>query len=147
MRPKRIAILTGGGDCPGLNAVIRAVAKKALGQGYEVIGIEDGYEGLVKNKFKKLENSDVSGILTLGGTITGTVQCNGGTIGGGYAHTYLTGGQLINTGTLTVSTKVVNGYYFYTGSGSVIGAGWRSPSSATRRAPGRRSTRARAIGA
>ena len=72
MRKKRIAILTGGGDCPGLNAVIRAVAKKALGQGYEVVGIEDGYEGLVKNKFKKLENSDVSGILTLGGTILGT---------------------------------------------------------------------------
>lgn len=72
MRPKRIAILTGGGDCPGLNAVIRAVAKKAMGEGCRVIGIEDGYEGLVKNKFKKLENTDVSGILTLGGTILGT---------------------------------------------------------------------------
>lgn len=72
MRKKRIAILTGGGDCPGLNAVIRAVAKKAIGEGYGVIGIEDGYEGLVRNKVKKLANSDVSGILTLGGTILGT---------------------------------------------------------------------------
>lgn len=72
MRPRRIAILTGGGDCPGLNAVIRAVAKKAMGEGCEVVGIEDGYEGLVKNKYKRLENSDVSGILTLGGTILGT---------------------------------------------------------------------------
>lgn len=72
MRKKRIAILTGGGDCPGLNAVIRAVAKKALGSGYEVVGIEDGYEGLVKNKTRQLANSDVSGILTLGGTILGT---------------------------------------------------------------------------
>ncbi|OGX28778.1 MAG: 6-phosphofructokinase [Omnitrophica WOR_2 bacterium RIFCSPLOWO2_12_FULL_51_24] len=72
MRPKRIAIFTGGGDCSGLNAVIRAVAKKAMGEGYEVIGIEDGYEGLVKNKYRKLENSDVSGILALGGTILGT---------------------------------------------------------------------------
>lgn len=72
MKKKRIAILTGGGDCPGLNAVIRAVAKKAMGEGDEVIGIEDGYEGLVKNKIKKLENADVSGILTLGGTILGT---------------------------------------------------------------------------
>ncbi|MDP3786788.1 MAG: ATP-dependent 6-phosphofructokinase [Candidatus Omnitrophota bacterium] len=72
MRKKRIAILTGGGDCPGLNAVIRAVAKKAIGEGYEVIGIEDGYEGLVKNKVRKLTNPDVSGILTIGGTILGT---------------------------------------------------------------------------
>ncbi|MDD4879188.1 MAG: ATP-dependent 6-phosphofructokinase [Candidatus Omnitrophica bacterium] len=72
MRPKRIAILTGGGDCPGLNAVIRAVAKKAMGEGCEVAGFEDGYEGLVRNKVKKLENHDVSGILTLGGTILGT---------------------------------------------------------------------------
>ena len=59
MAKKRIAILTGGGDCPGLNAVIRAVAKKAMGEGYEAIGIEDGYEGLVRNKIKKLANSDV----------------------------------------------------------------------------------------
>ncbi|MFA5339048.1 MAG: ATP-dependent 6-phosphofructokinase [Candidatus Omnitrophota bacterium] len=72
MRPKRIAILTGGGDCPGLNAVIRAVAKKAMGEGREVVGIKDGYKGLVENNFKKLDNSDVSGILTLGGTILGT---------------------------------------------------------------------------
>ncbi|MFA5336364.1 MAG: ATP-dependent 6-phosphofructokinase [Candidatus Omnitrophota bacterium] len=72
MKKRRIAILTGGGDCPGLNAVIRAVAKKAMGEGGEVIGIEDGYEGLVKNRMKKLENRDVSGILTMGGTILGT---------------------------------------------------------------------------
>ncbi|MFA5317004.1 MAG: ATP-dependent 6-phosphofructokinase, partial [Dehalococcoidales bacterium] len=72
MKKRRIAILTGGGDCPGLNAVIRAVAKKAMGEGGEVIGIEDGFEGLVKNRVKKLQNSDVSGILTMGGTILGT---------------------------------------------------------------------------
>ncbi len=70
---KRIAILTGGGDCPGLNAVIRAVSKKAMFEyGMEVLGVEDGYEGLVENRFRKLENSHVSGILTLGGTILGT---------------------------------------------------------------------------
>ncbi len=70
---KRIAILTGGGDCPGINAVIRAVAKKAiLEHGAEVVGIEDGYDGLVRNKWRKLEYNDVSGILTLGGTILGT---------------------------------------------------------------------------
>ncbi|MFH0771405.1 MAG: ATP-dependent 6-phosphofructokinase [Candidatus Omnitrophota bacterium] len=73
MRKKRIAILTAGGDCPGLNAVIRAVAKKAIDEcGMEVIGILDGYEGLMCNKHRKLGNGDVSGILTLGGTILGT---------------------------------------------------------------------------
>ncbi len=72
-KSKRIAILTGGGDCPGINAVIRAVAKKAiLEYQMEVIGIEDGYDGLVRNKWRKLEYNDVSGILTLGGTILGT---------------------------------------------------------------------------
>ena len=69
----RIAILTGGGDCPGINAVIRAVAKKAiLGHDTEVVGIEDGYDGLVRGKWRKLEYNDVSGILTQGGTILGT---------------------------------------------------------------------------
>lgn len=73
MANKRIAILTGGGDCPGLNAVIRAVAKKAMHEyGMEVIGIIDGYEGLINNKHKVLKNKDVSGILTMGGTILGT---------------------------------------------------------------------------
>jgi 6-phosphofructokinase 1 len=70
---KRIAILTGGGDCPGLNAVIRAVAKRAMVvYGMEVIGIEDGYEGLIHNRWRELAYDDVSGILTLGGTILGT---------------------------------------------------------------------------
>lgn len=72
-RAKRIAILTGGGDCPGINAVIRAVAKKAIGElGMEVIGIEDGYHGMVRNRHRKLTYKDVSGILTQGGTILGT---------------------------------------------------------------------------
>ena len=72
-KSKRIAILTGGGDCPGLNAVIRAVTKKAIyEQGLEVIGIQDGFEGMVRNRYRKLRYSDVSGILALGGTILGT---------------------------------------------------------------------------
>jgi phosphofructokinase-like protein len=70
---KRLAVLTGGGDCPGLNAVIRAVAKKAmLDFDMEVIGIEDGYEGLIEDRCRRLSYEDVSGILTLGGTILGT---------------------------------------------------------------------------
>ncbi len=68
---KRIGILTGGGDCPGLNAVIRAVAKAAMGGGLEVVGIEDGYLGLIESRLHVLSNKDVSGILTVGGTILG----------------------------------------------------------------------------
>lgn len=72
MKKKRIAILTGGGDCPGINAVIRAVAKKAMLEfGMEVVGVEDGYDGLIHNRCRKLGSDDVSGILTLGGTILG----------------------------------------------------------------------------
>ena len=71
---KRIGILTGGGDCPGLNAVIRAVAKAGLSGGIEVVGIEDGYLGLIENRLRPLQWVDVSNILTRGGTILGS--CN-----------------------------------------------------------------------
>lgn len=69
----RIGILTGGGDCPGLNAVIRGVTK-TMTERYsaEVIGFEDGYLGLITRRWRKLSYEDVSGILTLGGTILGT---------------------------------------------------------------------------
>ena len=69
-----IGVLTGGGDCPGLNAVIRAVTKAALDGGYKVIGIEDGYLGLIENRMHPLTERDVSSILTMGGTILGS--CN-----------------------------------------------------------------------
>jgi ATP-dependent phosphofructokinase / diphosphate-dependent phosphofructokinase len=70
---RRIGILTGGGDCPGLNAVIRAVTKTALNRyELEVMGIEDGFLGLIQNRMRKLQWGDVSNILTLGGTILGT---------------------------------------------------------------------------
>ena len=68
-----IGLLTSGGDCPGLNAAIRAVAKTAMHEyGIRVIGILDGFRGLVENRFVRLDNERVSGILTLGGTILGT---------------------------------------------------------------------------
>jgi len=70
---KRIGIVTAGGDCPGLNAVIRAVAKTAMfDYGMEVVGFKDGFYGVVKNLAVKLDVADVSGILTRGGTILGT---------------------------------------------------------------------------
>lgn len=72
---KSIAILTGGGDCPGLNAVIRAVTKTAINNyKMNVWGIEDGYRGLIENRIHPLAYKDVSGILNVGGTILGS--CN-----------------------------------------------------------------------
>ena len=68
-----IGLLTSGGDCPGLNAAIRAVTKAAINEyGISVIGYMDGFRGLVENRTIQLENSTVSGILTNGGTILGT---------------------------------------------------------------------------
>ena len=71
-KTKCIGILTSGGDCPGLNAAIRGVAKAALQQGTKVIGIQDGFRGLVENRTMTLEDKDVSGILTHGGTFLGS---------------------------------------------------------------------------
>lgn len=69
---KRIGVLTGGGDCPGLNAVIRAVTKDAINHGIEVVGIEDGFLGLIEDRMRPLGVDDVSNILGLGGTILGS---------------------------------------------------------------------------
>lgn len=74
--PKKIGILTAGGDCPGLNATIRGVVK-ALYQkmsSVEIIGIVDGYKGLIENEYNVMKPSDFSGILTRGGTILGTAR-------------------------------------------------------------------------
>jgi 6-phosphofructokinase 1 len=73
MKLKRIGILTGGGDCPGLNAVIRSIAKPAMSHfGSTVIGILDGYEGMVEGRSRELTPLDVLGIVNQGGTILGT---------------------------------------------------------------------------
>ncbi|MEA3296449.1 MAG: 6-phosphofructokinase [candidate division Zixibacteria bacterium] len=69
----QIGVLTGGGDCPGLNAVIRAVVKTAINDyGMSVIGFKDGFEGVILNNYRSLDLDSVSGILSLGGTILGT---------------------------------------------------------------------------
>ena len=70
----KIGILTGGGDCPGLNAVIRAVAKGALGRGFVVVGFNNGFKGLVENDAWLISDAAVSGILHRGGTILGTTN-------------------------------------------------------------------------
>ena len=69
---KRLGILTSGGDAPGLNAAIRALARTAMNRyGMEVVGIEQGYRGLIENKYHILTEQDLSGILARGGTILG----------------------------------------------------------------------------
>lgn len=72
----KIGILTGGGDCPGLNPAIRAVVKKSLKLGHQAIGIRDGWKGLLNLNYVDLNSESVSGILHLGGTILGTSRTN-----------------------------------------------------------------------
>src|SRR6186997_2460241 len=72
---KRLGVLTGGGDAPGLNAVIRAVVKSAASAGIECIGLEDSFDGLIyPERSRVLTPRDVTGILRLGGTILGTTN-------------------------------------------------------------------------
>ena len=71
---KKIGILTGGGDCPGLNAVIRGVVKAAHRENIEVVGILDGFKGLMEKRFQILSPKEVQGILPKGGTILGTTN-------------------------------------------------------------------------
>jgi 6-phosphofructokinase 1 len=73
---KSVGILTGGGDCPGLNAVIRAVVRQADAAGWDCVGILEGWRGLVEGHFRDLPLRDVSGILPRGGTILGTSRTN-----------------------------------------------------------------------
>jgi phosphofructokinase-like protein len=72
----RVGVLTGGGDCPGLNAVIRAVTRRCLTRGHEVVGVRDGWRGLVEGRFMELGPREISGILPRGGTILGTTRTN-----------------------------------------------------------------------
>ena len=76
LKMKKIGILTGGGDCPGLNPVIRAAVRKAYVSGIEVVGIKNGWKGLIENDTQPLDLDAVSGILPKGGTILGTSRTN-----------------------------------------------------------------------
>jgi 6-phosphofructokinase 1 len=73
---KKIGVLTGGGDCPGLNAVIRAVVKKSIQYNWKIIGIKNGWKGLINGEMELLTDYSVSGILPKGGTIIGTSRTN-----------------------------------------------------------------------
>ena len=70
----KIAVLTSGGDAPGMNAAVRAVARMAFARHWEAVGIDAGYRGLLEGRFHSLGNRGVGGILQLGGTVLGTVR-------------------------------------------------------------------------
>jgi ATP-dependent phosphofructokinase / diphosphate-dependent phosphofructokinase len=72
----RVGVLTGGGDCPGLNAVIRAVGRRVQAGGHELVGVLDGWRGLVDGLFEPLGPREISGLLPRGGTIIGTTRTN-----------------------------------------------------------------------
>jgi 6-phosphofructokinase 1 len=76
MVKERIGVLTGGGDCPGLNAVIRAITRRGMQYDFEIIGILNGWKGLIDNQTIPLDLAAVSGILPKGGTILGTSRTN-----------------------------------------------------------------------
>src|SRR5579862_2690871 len=71
-----LGILTGGGDCPGLNAVIRAVVRRALKDGIRVLGIRKGWQGLIDGDMEPLTRYSVAGLQYKGGTMLGTSRCN-----------------------------------------------------------------------
>jgi 6-phosphofructokinase 1 len=73
---KRIAVLTSGGDAPGMNAAIRAVVRTGVQHGFEVFGVKGGYDGLINGVFTPLGTRDVGGILQRGGTILGSARSN-----------------------------------------------------------------------
>src|SRR2546430_7264692 len=79
----RVGILTGGGDCPGLNAVIRAAGRRVMTRGGEVVGVREGWSGLVKGLFEPLGPREISGLLPRGGTIIGTTRTNPFKLDGG----------------------------------------------------------------
>ncbi|MBN2303660.1 MAG: 6-phosphofructokinase [Anaerolineae bacterium] len=72
---KRIAVLTSGGDAPGMNAAIRAVVRTGLGYGWDVFGVERGYSGLVNGEFREMGPRSVGGIIQQGGTVLGSARC------------------------------------------------------------------------
>lgn len=74
MVPKRIAVLTSGGDSPGMNAAVRAVVRAADAAGISCVGVADGYRGMIEGRISHLDARDVSGILQLGGTVLGTAR-------------------------------------------------------------------------
>src|SRR5216117_2353101 len=79
----KVGILTGGGDCPGLNAVIRAAGRRVMTRGGEVVGVLEGWKGLVEGLYTPLGPREISGLLPRGGTILRTTRTNPFKVDGG----------------------------------------------------------------
>jgi 6-phosphofructokinase len=102
-KTKCIGILTAGGDCPGLNAAIRGITKAAIqDHGIKVFGIMDGFRGLVENRTRPLGFQDMSGVLTLGGTILGTARDK--------IHKMRMGGKMLDMTSVAVENARANGF-------------------------------------
>ncbi|MCW3999186.1 MAG: 6-phosphofructokinase [Candidatus Bathyarchaeota archaeon] len=108
---KTIGIVTSGGDAPGMNAAIRAVTRVGHSNGFNVIGFERGWDGLLTNTFRKLTPRSVGGIIQLGGTILHTLRCPGFEQPGG-----------VEKASETLSTNNVDGLVVIGGDGSFRGA-------------------------
>src|SRR6188472_396775 len=89
----RVGVLTGGGDCPGLNAVIRATGRRVMVRGGEVVGVREGWKGLVEGLFEPLGPREISGLLPRGGTIIGTTRTNPFKLDGGVEKVLETFGE------------------------------------------------------
>ena len=72
---KQIAVLTSGGDAPGMNAAIRAVTRTGIQKGWNIFGVRDGYQGLIEGNMTEMDSRDVSGIIQRGGTFLGSARC------------------------------------------------------------------------
>jgi len=118
--PPRIGVLTGGGDAPGLNAVIRGVVKAAAQLGWEVLGFERGFEGLLPPaSFRVLNNENTKGILHLGGTILGTVNRGRFTVKVGAGKTRKCDPNVLATARATVESLGLIGLVCIGGDGSL----------------------------
>jgi 6-phosphofructokinase 1 len=108
---KTIGIVTSGGDAPGMNAAIRAVTRVAHAKGFQVIGFERGWDGLLTNTYRRLTPRSVGGIIQLGGTILHTLRCPSFEEEGG-----------VEKGAKTLSSNKIDGLVVIGGDGSFRGA-------------------------
>jgi 6-phosphofructokinase 1 len=123
MEQRRLGILTSGGDCPGLNAVIRAVTRSAILYGWEVLGFHDGYEGLLTPvSYQVLDEENTAGIMPLGGTILGTTNKGRFVAKVKHGEVMTLGNDIINEVKQTMATLNLEGLICIGGDGSLTTA-------------------------
>ena len=128
MTSKRIGVVTGGGDCPGLNTVIRAVAKAAAQRGWETLGFFGGYEGLLEpRKFVNLDYNATSGLLLRGGMILGTANRGQFSAKTGHGESRGLPTELPNETKEGFEAMGLSGVISIGGDGSLSIAAWQGP--------------------